>query len=449
MTIWLSTTALITSMQTFAMLWFFSWLFPERLALSRNIFLKVLLFLAVDAAVCFCIYLATLAFPKAGMVYAFVCTLLIQFAAFSILFEGNSFFKFFNLLFSNVYFTGILMVSLFAADTIAPLKMLRSLPLYILFINVFPQLAAILALIPLFQRAARIRFKTSPPRYYWLYTCFIYVALYFGLMYTIDALPRRSNASKLSVLLEAVLVLMSVVFYLMFLSICDSYHEKIRHSLIEQQYHLQKAHFTETQTAGQALRKLRHELKNYMFYMNYLIDQGDFEKLRSFFADFYQKEHHNLYEVSGSDNFLDAVLQQKITSARALGIEVNDHVLLPEGDALNDLDLCIVISNLIDNAIEACRDLSDPSIEVQLRQVKDYVSLVVRNSASQDVLTSNPQLHTGKLDKELHGIGLQVIREIVDRYDGSIRFESDNTTFTVMLMMKIPSIAEKESEALL
>ena len=106
-----------------------------------------------------------------------------------------------------------------------------------------------------------------------------------------------------------------------------------------------------------------------------------------------------------------------------------------------------MLSNLIDNAIEACRELSCPSIEIHLRQVKDYVSLVVRNSAAQDVLKSNPLLRTGKLDKELHGIGLQVIREIVDRYEGSIQFESDNTTFTVMLMMKIPFAVKQESEA--
>ena len=438
MTIWLSPSALTTAMQTFGLLWFCSWLFPERLALPRNIFLKALLFLFADMAVCLCIYLATRLFPDQGMVYAFGCTLLFQFAACQILFEGSGFFKFFNLLFANVYFTGVLMVSLFAADTFVPLRVHRTPLLYAVYINVLPQLAAILALIPLFRRAVRTRFKTSPPRYYWLYACLIYLALYFGLMYTIDALPRRGNAQALSVLLEAVLLLMSVVFYLMFLSICDGYHEKIRHSLIEQQVQLQKAHLTESQAAGKALKELRHELKNYMFYMNYLIDQGDFEKLRSFFADFYQKEHRNLYEVSGSENFLDAVLQQKFTTARALGIEVDDHVLLPDGEILNNLDLCIVLSNLLDNAIEACRGLSGPSIAIQLRQVKEYVSLVVRNSAAQDVLKNNPLLRTGKLDKELHGIGLQVIRDIVERYEGSISFESDSTAFTVMLMMKMP-----------
>ena len=53
-------------------------------------------------------------------------------------------------------------------------------------------------------------------------------------------------------------------------------------------------------------------------------------------------------------------------------------------------------------------------------------------------MKNNPLLRTGKLDKELHGIGLQVIRDIVERYEGSISFESDSTAFTVMLMMKMP-----------
>lgn len=235
---------------------------------------------------------------------------------------------------------------------------------------------------------------------------------------------------------------MIVVVYLMFLSLCQSYHEKLQHTLIEKQYALQKAHFAEIQAANQALRELRHELKNYMFYMNYLIDQGDFEKLKSFFSEFYRKEHHNLYEVSASLSFLDAVLQQKVTFAQSLGIEVEQHVLLPEDAALDSLDLCVVLSNLIDNAVEACRDLPSPRIAIRLKRVKAYLSIVVENTAERDVLRHNPQLRTGKREAELHGIGLRVIRQIVERYDGSIEFESDAGSFKAMAMMKLPSDRE-------
>ena len=447
MTTWLLTMAPVTALQSFALLWSLSRLFPERLRLPRNTFIKAFLFLLADAAVCFGVYLLDRIFPSGGMGYAFACTLLLQTLICSILFGGNGFFRFFLLLFANVYFTGVLMVARFAKDALLPRGALPTPLLYQLFVHVLPQCAAIAASIPLLRKAVRAKLSLSPPRFYWFSGCLIYFALCFGMMYVADALLHWRLISALSVLLEAVLLAISVAFYLMFLDLCQSYQENIRHSLVEQQYELQKAHFAEVQTANQALRELRHELKNYMFYMNYLIDQGDFDRLRAFFSEFYQKEHHHLYEISGSDSFLDAVLQQKLTAARALGIEVTDHVLLPEDDALNDLDLCIVLSNLIDNATEACRKLEHGVIDIRLRRVKDYISVVVENSASGDVLKENPTLQTGKSSPALHGLGLAVIRQIVERREGSIEFESGKGVFKVMLMMKHPADLRKEEAA--
>lgn len=151
-----------------------------------------------------------------------------------------------------------------------------------------------------------------------------------------------------------------------------------------------------------------------------------------------------LYEVSSSASFLDAVLQQKVSHARAQGIDVSTQVLLPEDAAQSSLDLCIVLSNLIDNAVEACRELPSPRISIRIKRIKEYLSVVVENSAGRDVLRQNPLLLTSKREKELHGIGLRVIRQIVDRYDGSIQFESDDTSFKAMLMMKFPAGGEKE-----
>ena len=442
MTIWLYTSALTTALQTYALLWYCARLFRQRLPLPQHWAWKAGVFLLADGAVCFAIYLLTMLVPRGNMSYAFGCTVLVQFAACAILFAGDGFYKGFTLLFANVYFTGVLMVARFAKDALLPPGALPTPMLYSLFVNILPQCVAIVALIPLCRRAAKVDFFLSPPRFYWLFGYCVELALYFGMIYTTAALLRWDLVSGLSVVLEAVLLAVCVAFYLLFLSVCGSYQEKVQHTLIRRQYELQKAQFSEIQASNQALRELRHELKNYMFYMNYLIDQGDFDKLKQFFAEFYQKEHHNLYEVSGSDSFLDAVLQQKIARARSLSIEVTPHILLPADEALDNLDLCVVLSNLIDNAMEACRELPASRIEIRLKRVKEYLSVVVENTASGDVLRDNPQLRTSKGDKALHGIGLKVIRQIVERYDGSIEFQSDDAAFKVMLMMKLPAQAK-------
>ena len=444
MTIWLSTMAPITAMQTFALLWFCSRLFRDRFSYRGSSLLKSAAYLLATLLVCLAVYGLSLLFPSGGMYFAFACTLLIQFAVFAALFSGGGFFLFFNLLFANVYFTGVLMTARFVKDALLPRGALPTPLLYQLAVHIAPQCLAIVLLFLLLRYIARPGFTLSPPRFYWLFGYTVFGALYFGFMYTTSALLRWNLVSALSVLLELALVVVCVVFYLMFFSLCRSYHEKVQHTLMLQQYELQRAQFLEIQSANQELRELRHELKNYMFYMNYLIDQGDFDQLKAFFTDFYQKEHHMLYDVSSSASFLDAVLQQKVSHARAQGVDVSTQVLLPEDAAQSSLDLCIVLSNLIDNAVEACRELPSPRISIRIKRIKEYLSVVVENTAGRDVLRQNPLLLTSKREKELHGIGLRVIRQIVDRYDGSIQFESDDTSFKAMLMMKFPAGAEKE-----
>ncbi len=442
MTFWLYTSGIITAMQTYALLWFLSHLFNERFRLP----LKPITYLVLDATACLMINLMCVWINDSHMAYSFIYTISAQFLLCELLFSGNGYLKFFYILFSNVYFAGVLMLCIFIQTALIPREVLSPPIIYTLVVNIIPQSIAIVALIPFQRYMLRRKFFLSPPRFYWFFIYCVYGAIYFGTVYITDALVLRDLVTITSIALQVSFLLVTIAFYMMFLSICNSYHEKIQHSLIEQQYMLQRAHFSEIQTANQALRELRHELKNYMFYMNYLIDQGNFEKLHQFFSEFYRKEHRNLYEISGSDSFLDAVLQQKMTSARAQGVEVTEHVLLSDDGTLNNLDLCIVLSNLIDNAVEACRTLKYPAIEIRLKRVKDYVSVVVENTSDQNVLKQNPMLQTGKGDRELHGIGLRVIRQIVERYDGTIEFDSDDTSFKAMLMMKIPIQTQKESE---
>ena len=98
MTTWLYTTAPITALQTYALLWFCARLFRARARLPRRLFPKAVLFLLVDGSVCLAVYLLDRYAPREGMAYAFAYTLLAQFIACSILFSGDGFYKFFNLL---------------------------------------------------------------------------------------------------------------------------------------------------------------------------------------------------------------------------------------------------------------------------------------------------------------------------------------------------------------
>ena len=241
----------------------------------------------------------------------------------------------------------------------------------------------------------------------------------------------------MSLVLETGLLLVCVAVFLLYIRVCRSYYEDLQHKLVLKQLSIQRAQFQEIQTSGEAIRKLRHELKNHMFYMKYLIDRKDFGELEQYFQDFYQKESHNLIESGTSGSILEAVLQQKLSVASEHGIQLRDEILCTRPEAISELDMCVLLSNLLDNAIEACIPLTNAVISIRMKQVKEYLSLVVSNTVDHDVLQENPLLHSRKKNREIHGIGIPVIREIIQKYDGSVQFECDQSIFRASLMLWI------------
>ena len=103
-----------------------------------------------------------------------------------------------------------------------------------------------------------------------------------------------------------------------------------------------------------------------------------------------------------------------------IDVQISNHL------SVQKLDLCTILSNLCDNAIEASVSVADPLIQIQLKEIKGYLSLTVKNRTEEDVLKKNPSFITTKKDQNLHGLGITIIRNIVKKYGGSFRFSYEN-----------------------
>lgn len=97
--------------------------------------------------------------------------------------------------------------------------------------------------------------------------------------------------------------------------------------------------------------------------------------------------------------------------------------------------MCVILSNLLDNAIEASEKINEPKIEIILSQKKSYYTIIVRNKIENSVLEENAELTTSKPDKESHGIGIQGIKEIVTRYNGMMEYYEKDMWFTASIWL--------------
>ena len=103
---------------------------------------------------------------------------------------------------------------------------------------------------------------------------------------------------------------------------------------------------------------------------------------------------------------------------------------------ISDEDLCTVLSNLLDNALEACEKCIDqrPWIDITIRKMNNGLILKVSNSMQGKSLIAEERYLTTKEDRKRHGIGLDSVNYVLKKYNANIKIESGDQTFNVSIV---------------
>ena len=180
---------------------------------------------------------------------------------------------------------------------------------------------------------------------------------------------------------------------------------------------LREMYYQGLQREQNQVRTLRHDMRNHMAVLQGLLDNGDTGK-----AAEYLRELLGSAALSGGRRICahetaNAVLSVKLGEMERLGIPADFQVNLPEKLDISDTDLCALLGNALDNAMEACTKVKTPDIRLRCRMDKGMLMLMVSNPLSGD---EKPGLGTTKADGKNHGFGLPGMAEIARRCGGSL-----------------------------
>ncbi|MFR9074692.1 MAG: ATP-binding protein [Blautia sp.] len=137
---------------------------------------------------------------------------------------------------------------------------------------------------------------------------------------------------------------------------------------------------------------------------------------------------------SGNVN-LDAILNSKIPLAEKNGIRVDYKAACPANLTVSDIDLCALIGNLIDNAVEACEGLADPYIRLYIGVLKNQLYISVTNATKDTVRKLDSEYITTKRGN--HGHGLKRINLVVEKYEGYINRQNEPGVFVTEIMLPL------------
>ncbi len=137
---------------------------------------------------------------------------------------------------------------------------------------------------------------------------------------------------------------------------------------------------------------------------------------------------------------VDAMLYSKLELCRKYRILTDIQVLLPEKSQMEDIHTVGLLGNLLDNAIEACRKGPAGSGYIYLRTAvqANFWEIRIDNYTENEGYSSiENHFATTKEDKENHGLGMKIVRSMVERYDGVLQVEEKDHMFSVTVMVKI------------
>lgn len=170
------------------------------------------------------------------------------------------------------------------------------------------------------------------------------------------------------------------------------------------------------------INMLKHDIRNLLLVVMNLISENQPEEAKNLLGE---KLHQidRIYKLVDTDNeYANAILNQKLSEARAADMEMHCAVLTSFG-GIGNQDICSLLGNLLDNAIEANVGNSDhPWLDILVEGDQDEIEIICRNSSYKCLKLNHSQLPlTGKASGE-HGYGSRIVQEIARKYSGEVLY---------------------------
>ena len=209
-------------------------------------------------------------------------------------------------------------------------------------------------------------------------------------------------------------------------------------SLLEQQEHSLNQYVEEAKTRYDETKSFRHDIRNHIAVVKNLLQNGKLEEAVRYMEDLDDMAEKMSFPCSTNNPVVDILVGNKLGIAKSMGIDVDCSLLLPYPCGIRDIDLCIVLSNALDNAIHAVKSLGagmEKYIRVSGRIQGDFLMIETQNSF----------YGKGAFKK---GTGLSNVKKVAEKYGGAMSIETQGDVFVLHVLLIIPQHPESSPQQL-
>ncbi|MDD2957126.1 MAG: GHKL domain-containing protein [Lachnospiraceae bacterium] len=202
----------------------------------------------------------------------------------------------------------------------------------------------------------------------------------------------------------------------------------------------ERFHMAEQQI--EEIRSIRHDLKNQRHYMQILLEEGRYEELKHYFANSGESMPNPEPYVKCGNKSVNVILNMEFAK---VGPEIKlEHLLVvPPVLPFQDDELCSLLTNLLDNAVEGCAQAKrngEQHLEIQLEMYpqSNFLYIFCKNTTHMKKLNHwRSGVRSTKEDKTYHGFGTQIVSRIAEKYNGCAEYKIENGSFVAKVLMEM------------
>lgn len=214
------------------------------------------------------------------------------------------------------------------------------------------------------------------------------------------------------------MVIMNAIMFLLLQYISTKEKQMYQLHLLQERNKEKMQAYYETSASNEFQKRILHDYGNQLNCIQGLLKEKQYDKAQKYAEKLTESIHGGMDVVDVHNAVMNVILNQKYHLAEEKGITMEFNLNNLSDVWLEEQDLVVLISNLLDNAIEACDKSTERMICLKVVLEKSELVLSVKNTFDEPVKIEDDFIHTSKKDKNRHGIGLKNVQMVLDKYDG-------------------------------
>lgn len=227
-----------------------------------------------------------------------------------------------------------------------------------------------------------------------------------------------SDLNTVTLLALSIIGAIDISTFYLYDKVNEGYQQRMERCILEERISMYDNQLKIVQQGQESLNAVRHDLRNHILLVNNYIIDGEYNRAVEYLGNIQKVMHTTAQYVNTGNRDVDVILNYALDRAQRLGCKVEKRIVLPSNSFMSGYDLNVLLSNLLDNALEALEQADNRILCIDMHYDRGILLLRIENTFDGVIKTRDGRYATRKKNPELHGIGIKNIQKIVEKYNG-------------------------------